>query len=212
MRLQRVGGPAGRFDLQHLNELIVGNNARIYKIAVMQLADDRISGEMVDQQNGASFADFFMSTFLGCRLADNAEIQTKQFMDSTMNWVNESAPNAESRARFATALVAYMNTPADTFQATEFAETYLDPELQDDFLDAIPQEVRTGIISKSMALIPGKGMGLRMYGSGVVISASASALESGSLEILSEDAQSTTLRVHGSLQRYGLGTAPKVQQ
>lgn len=212
MRLTRVGGTGGHFDLQHLNELIVGNNARIYKIAVIHVIEGAIIGEMVDQQNGKSFADFFMSTFLGCRLADNSEVQTKQFMNSAMDWVNEAVPKAESRARYATALIAYMNAPADTFQATEFADTYLDPEHRDDFIGAIPDEISNNVISKAMKLVPGNGEGLRMYGSGVVISASAEALKSGALEVLSEESDSTTIRVRGSLQRYGLGVAPKYQR
>lgn len=64
MRLQRVGdGADGHFDLEHLNELIVGNNSRVYKIAVLRPTSTHapLAGQMVDQQNGVAFADFFMS-------------------------------------------------------------------------------------------------------------------------------------------------------
>lgn len=210
MRLKRVGdSETGRFDLEHLDELIVGNNSRIYKIALLSANDNQVTGQMVDQQNGVAFADFFMSTFLGCRLADNSEVQTKQFMQSTMGWLNTSITDEVVQSRYATALVAYMASPAPTFQASEFADRFLDPEDRDDFLDALPQDVSSVVISKDLALVPGHGSGLRMYAPGIVISASASALDKGDLEILSEDQGSTTIRIRGSIKKYGLGSAPK---
>ncbi|TQL45045.1 nucleoid associated protein NdpA [Homoserinimonas aerilata] len=210
MRLRRVGDEAtGRFDLQHLNELIVGNNSRIYKIALLSEATGGVAGDMVDQQNGVAFADFFMSAFLGCRLADNSEVQTRQFMQSAMNWVNKSVPSESDQARYATALIAYMGSPATSFQATEFADQFLEAEVRDDFVRSLPDDVATSVVNKDLALVPGQGAGLRMYAPGVVVSASAVALERGDLEILSEEGQSTTIRIRGSLKRYGLGSAPK---
>ncbi|MFC9984698.1 nucleoid-associated protein [Microbacterium keratanolyticum] len=210
MRLKRVGdSETGRFDLEHLNELIVGNNSRIYKIALLRAHAAQITGQMVDQQNGVAFADFFMSTFLGCRLADNSEIQTKQFMQSTMGWLNASIADEALQSRYATALLAYMSSPAPTFQASDFADRFLEPEDRDDFLDALPEDVSSAVISKDLALVPGHGSGLRMYAPGIVVSASASALDNGDLEILSEDRGSTTIRIRGSIKKYGLGSAPR---
>jgi hypothetical protein len=62
----------------------LSHHARIYKIAILQNIEDYLVGEMLDQQNGVNFADFFMSAFLGCRLADDAEVRTKQFTDSSL--------------------------------------------------------------------------------------------------------------------------------
>lgn len=210
MRLKRVGGDAsGRFDLEHLNELIVGNNSRIYKIAKLSANQDGVSGQMVDQQNGIAFADFFMSSFLGCRLADNSEIRTRQFMQSAMGWVNREVGSEVLQSRYATAVVAYMASPEPTFQASDFADRFLEPEDRDGFLDALPEEISSSVITKDLSLVPGQGAGLRMYAPGVVISASASALNRGDVEIISEDHEGTTIRIRGSLKKYGLGSAPK---
>lgn len=210
MRLRRVGDSStGRFDLEHLNELIVGNNSRVYKVAILRDAGGGLEGQMVDRQNGVSFAEFFMSTFLGCRLADEAEIQTRQFMNSAMNWVNGSVEEEHLQARYATALLAYMQTPASTFQADEFAETHLEPEHRDSFVDSLPEEVASSVITKDLALVPGRAGGIRMYANGVIVSASASAITGGYLEIVSEDQVGTTIRIRGSMKKYGLGSAPK---
>ncbi|MHA6669603.1 nucleoid-associated protein [Homoserinimonas sp. A447] len=209
MRLQRIGDDTtGHFDLEHLDELIVGNNSRVYKIAMLREADGTVLGEMVDQQNGVAFADFFLAAFLGCRLADSAEIQTKHFMDSTMAYINKHVIDEEKRGRYATALVAYMSTPAETFQASEFADQFLEAEDRDVFAHSLPEHVSGAVIAKNLALVPGQGAGLRLYGSGVVISASAIALERGAIAVTEEDGQ-TIVRVAGALKRYGLGAAPK---
>ncbi|MFJ4253512.1 nucleoid-associated protein [Microbacterium sp. NPDC090003] len=210
MRLRRVGDQAtGRFDLEHLNELIVGNNSRIYKIALLSVVGGSVVGQMVDQQNGVAFADFFMSSFLGCHLADSSEVQTKQFMQSTMTWVNNVVDDEGRQSRYATALLAYMASPEPTFQASDFAERFLEAEDRDSFVDSLPDDVSASVINKDLSLVPGHGAGLRMYAPGVVVSASATALDRGDLEILSEHSGSTTIRIRGSLKKYGLGTAPK---
>ena len=211
MRLQRVGDSrTGHFDLEHLNELIVGNNSRVYKIAVLRdVGAGLLSGEMVDQQNGVAFADFFMTSFLGCRLDDISEVRTKQFVDAALGYVNNEIHDEAKQARYATALVAYMSSPADTFQAAEFADQFLEVDDRDDFVHALPADVAGAVISKNMSLVPGQGSGLRIYGAGIVISASASALGRGALEIISETSQETVLRIKGSLTKYGLGNGPK---
>jgi nucleoid-associated protein YejK len=211
MRLQRVSDSQGdHFDLEHLNELIVGNNSRVYKIAVLNIAEaGSLIGRMVDQQNGAAFADFFMSSFLGCRLADNAEIQTKQFMESAMTYINSHVADEETRARYATALVAYMSSPAESFQASEFSEQFLEIEDRDAFVHSLPEQVASSVIGKNLSLVPGRGAGLRLYGAGVTVSASASALERGALQIVSDQAGETVIRITGPLSKYGLGSAPK---
>ena len=210
MRLQRVGDQAtGYFDLEHLDELIVGNNSRVYKIAVLQEVGDFLAGQMVDQQNGVAFADFFMSTFLGCRLSDDSEIQTRQFMKSSFEFVNNRIADEEKQGRYATALVAYISSPATTFQASEFAGQFLEAEDRDEFVRALPDSLAHSVINKNLALVPGHGSGLRLYGAGVVVSASAAALERGALEIVSEQDGQTVVRITGSLKKFGLGNAPK---
>lgn len=210
MRLQRVGNSStGHFDLEHLNELIVGNNSRVYKIAVLRAANGSLAGEMVDQQNGVAFADFFMTSFLGCRLADNSEVRTKQFMEAALDYVNKEVRDEAKQARYATALVAYMASPADTFQAAEFADQFLEVDDRDDFVHSLPTDLSNAVITKNMSLVPGQGAGLRIYGAGIVISASANALNRGALQVISETDSETVIRVKGSLTKYGLGAGPK---
>ncbi|MGJ0383717.1 nucleoid-associated protein [Paenarthrobacter nicotinovorans] len=212
MRLRRDES-TGRLDLEHLNELIVGHNSRIYKIAVMELADDdTIIGQMVDQQNGVMYADFFLHEFLGCQLADRAEIQTKTFMDAAIRHFNESITDPEKAARYAGALSAYMHAPGADFQAGAFADDYLEADDRDDFLDAIPESVGDNVIRKDMSLVAGKGAGVRIIGHGFTVVASNEAFETGKITVTKDETGETVIRLSGDLRQMNFGPLPKSSQ
>ncbi|MDO8122670.1 nucleoid-associated protein [Isoptericola sp. b490] len=210
MQLEQVlDGGTLHFDLRHLDELIIGNNSRVYKIALLHKAEGGVAGEMVDQQNGVAFAAFFLSAFLGCRLAENAEIETKKFVDSALAFANREGLDPAKRARYATAVVAYVQSPADTLEAAKFADDFLDVSDRDDFLGAMPASLVGRVVAKDATLVPGHGAGLRIYGDGIVVSASADALERGALEVLADDDGATVIRLTGAVRRYGLVGAPR---
>ena len=165
---------------------------------------------MVDQQNGVAFADFFLTNFLGCKLADDAEVQTKQFMDAALTFINTGVADQALKARYAGAVVAYMQSPADTFQAAEFADQFLEVDDRDDFIAALPDAVTTAVISKNMSLVAGHGSGLKFYGPGVVITASNEALESGAIQVETDATTGvTTITVSGDVRKVSFGSAPK---
>jgi len=200
----------GRLDLEHLAELIVGHNSKIYKVAVLNLADDgTVVGRMVDQQNGAMYADFFLADFLGCRLADRAEVQTKAFMDSAMKHFNDDIGDPEKATRYAAALSTYMHTPANDFQPSEFAATYLEPRDRDSFLGSIPESVGDNVIRKDLKLVTGGGQGIKFVGQGFTIVASQESLASGNLEVSTAEDGSTVLKLNGQLKKIGFGSLPK---
>ncbi|WP_405475680.1 nucleoid-associated protein [Paenarthrobacter ilicis] len=212
MRLRR-DETSGRLDLEHLNELIVGHNSRIYKIALMEIADDdTVIGQMVDQQNGVMYADFFLFDFLGCQLADKAEVQTKIFMDSAIKHFNEGMDDPQKAARYAGALSAYMHAPGADFQPSVFADEYLDPDDRDDFLDAIPDEVGDSVIRKDMSLVAGKGAGVRIVGHGFTVVASSEAFESGKIAVSKDQNGETIIRLSGDLRQMNFGSLPKSSQ
>lgn len=210
MQLKQVNtGGLSHFDLEHLDELIIGNNSKVYKIAVLEKSHDGIFGEMVDQQNGVGFASFFLVNFLGCKLLENAEIQTKDFTDAALKFVNDEHLHPVKRARYATALIAYIQSPEETIVPDEFADRFLDPEDRDEFVSRLPETVAGREISKDTRLIPGQGGALRFYGNGIVVSASAEALERGALEVLSEEEGATVIRLTEPVRRLGLVSAPR---
>lgn len=209
MRLRRDEN-SGRLDLEHLNELIVGQNSKIYKVAVMHLADNgSVVGQMVDQQNGVQYADFFLSGFLGCQLADKAELQTKVFMESAIAHFNAQLNDPVKAARYAGALTAYMHAPAADFQPSKFADEFLEPEDRDDFLDAIPDSVGDGVIRKDLKLLTGGGSGVRIIGHGFTVVASNEAFTSGNIAVTQTDDGATIIKLSGDVTRMTFGSVPK---
>lgn len=212
MRLRR-DEDTGRLDLEHLNELIVGQNSKIYKVAVMDLADDgTLIGQMVDQQNGVMYADFFLSNFLGCQLADKAELQTKVFMESAIKHFNEQLDDPVKASRYAGALSAYMHAPAADFQPSVFADDFLEPQDRDDFLAAIPESVGDGVIRKDFKLVAGGGSGVRIVGHGFTVVASNEAFASGSISVSKSDNGDTVVKLSGDLKQISFGALPKSSQ
>lgn len=208
MRLRRDPS-TGRLDLEHLDELIVGDNSRVYKIAVMEVADDdTIMGQMVDQQNGVMYADFFLADFLGCELADMAEIQTKVFMETAIKHFNADRDPLKA-ARYAGALFSYMHAPDEDFQPSVFADNFLDAEDRDEFLEAIPESVGDTVIRKDMKLVPGKGSGLRIVGQGFTVVVSNEAFESGAITVSEEDSGETVIRLSGEVKQWNFGSLPQ---
>lgn len=209
MRLRRDEG-SGRLDLEHLNELIVGQNSKIYKVAIMELADDgSVVGQMVDQQNGVQYADFFLAGFLGCQLADKAELQTKVFMESAIAHFNGQLNNPVKASRYAGALSAYMHAPAEEFQPSEFADEFLEPEDRDDFLAAIPDSVGDAVIRKEFKLLAGGGSGVRIIGHGFTVVASSEAFSSGSISVTQSEDGATVIKLSGDVTKMTFGAVPK---
>jgi hypothetical protein len=212
MRLRR-DEDSGRLDLEHLNELIVGQNSKIYKVAVMDLADDgTVIGQMVDQQNGVMYADFFLANFLGCQLADKAELQTKVFMESAIKHFNEQLSDPVKASRYAGALSAYMHAPTEDFQPSVFADDFLEPQDRDDFLAAIPDSVGDGVIRKDFKLIAGGGSGVRIIGHGFTVVASSEAFASGNISVSKSDNGDTVIKLSGDLKQMTFGALPKSSQ
>lgn len=209
MRLKRDDG-TGRFDLEHLNELIVGQNSKIYKVAVMSLNDEGlVVGQLVDQQNGVKFADFFLSAFLGCQLADRAEVQTKTFMDYAIKHFNDNLGDPAKASRYAGALSAYMYAPGEDFQPSVFADNFLEAEDRDEFLDSMPDSIGDRVIRKDLKLVAGGGSGVRIIGQGFAVTASNEAFSSGAIMVDTLATGETVIRLSGELKRVAFGAIPK---
>ncbi|WP_426734427.1 nucleoid-associated protein [Glutamicibacter sp. 2E12] len=211
MRL-RHDESTGRLDLEHLNELIVGHNSKIYKVALLNLSDEEsLVGVMVDRQNGVAYADFFLTKFLGCTLADRSEVQTKIFMESSMKHFNDIEDPVKA-ARYASALTSYMQTPSKDFQSSVFADTYLDVEDRDHYLDSIPHTVGDSVIRKDLKLISGGGHGVKFIGQGFTLVASQESLAAGNIRVTKSEDGSTVIKLNGQLKQIGFGSVPKSSQ
>lgn len=186
VRMRHHGTPGHvEFDVEHIAELIVGKNSRVYKIALLWVrADDgAVVGKMVDKQNGAGYADYFLHRFLGMQLRFNAEKLTRDLMDAASKHINANvAP--EKRTRYTRALVALMESPENELSGTQFLMRHIDPEDQDDFAAALPHEVLSPF-RKDTTLVKSRigGIVLDLQNGEVQVKATSHAMENGGVEV-----------------------------
>jgi hypothetical protein len=134
-RIQTVEGRT-IVDLEHLRDLTLTDKTKVFKtslFAVMGKAKpkaDSIFGHVSDDQRGsettAGVANFFLGTFLGCRLRDSPERATFAFVQGVDAFVNNDVVNAEKRGRYQVALLASMQDNSVEVRPRSFANAHID--------------------------------------------------------------------------------------
>lgn len=212
VRLRHTGEGANlEFQVEHLTELIMGQNSRVYKIAMFWLnSDDRLVGLMVDKQNGASYADYFLEEFLGCELTHSAEKQVQSFVKALDRLVNDPNLSSEKRTRYATAAVALLESPSERVRPSQFIADFLDPEDRDAFAHSLPTTIANVDFPKDTTLVRSQIGGLRMHmNSGVTISATPDKWEDGTLVVEPDAPDGPRVIVNGEPDNLRFGKPPK---
>lgn len=209
MRLRQTVGENGEviFEAEHLNELILGRRAQVFKIALAWNSPDtgNLVGLMVDRQNGHGFADYFLDQFLGFELVHPAEKLVETFVTSLTRHINTSQYEPEKKARYLGALAAVLESPAPTLNPTSFISTFIDRPDRDAVVSDLPTQVANLEFQKDTTLVQNMIGGLRVTtDSGVDIRASANAVDSGTIEVADD-----RVIVHGAPSNFGLGRAPR---
>jgi hypothetical protein len=198
------------FQVEHLTELIMGQNSRVYKIGLFWIDDaDQLVGLMVDKQNGVSFADYFLQQFLGCDLKHRAEVQTEDFVKALTKFINSPLISEEKRGRYATAAVAVLESPAPQLNPTSFISEFLDAEDRDVFSESLPSQIRSSTFAKDTRLVRSQIGGLKLKtSSGVTITASSEAMQNGTVTVDSDSPEGPRIIVRGSTDSYRLSRPP----
>lgn len=191
VRMRHHGAPGSvAFDVEHIGELIVGKNSRVYKIAMLWARDDgTVVGKMVDKQNGVAYADYFLHEFLGMELRFNSEKLTRDLMDSASKHINAKV-DPDKKVRYTRALVALLESPNDEVNTNQFLTQFIDPEDRDDFAASLPAEVRSAF-RKDTTLVRSRigGIVLDLQNGEVQVRATRNAFDNGSVEVDPEKKQ-----------------------
>jgi len=206
MRLQQVIDENGEvaFVAEHLNELILGQKAQVYKIALVWMNDsDRLTGLMVDRQNGVGYAEYFLN-YLGFDLVHQAEKLVQEFTKGMTTHINTSDYSPEKKGRYLSALAAVLQSPSPRLNPGAFIREFIDPEDRHLAHASLPTQVANMEFRKDTTLVHNLIGGLKLStDNGVTISASSSAIESGVIEVNDEE-----IVVHAPASGYKLGKAP----
>ncbi|MGV3720553.1 MAG: nucleoid-associated protein [Actinomycetota bacterium] len=127
----RVGGRS-TFDLTLLRDLVLNNHTRVFKAALFQRqdGDGPLIGLVSDKQRGSDprspMANFFLSQFLGCKLADTPNVRTRDFYTLVEQFINEHVTDPERQARYHMALLTELTNSEETVAPEEFASSHFE--------------------------------------------------------------------------------------
>ncbi|MCH1867092.1 nucleoid-associated protein [Nocardioides sp. CFH 31398] len=190
VRLQQSGTAQHvAFRVEHISELIVGANSKVYKIAVLWFDEfsKQVEGLMVDKQNGVAYAGYFLHEFLEMSLRHRAEVTTKEFLEAVNKFVQGSNFSAEKKLRYTGALAATLESPNPQVDPTNFIRTFIDKDDRDALAQSLPQQAKAPF-TKDTKLVQSRigGVQLRFGRDGqnlVQIRASQEALDQDMLEV-----------------------------
>lgn len=207
MRMISSGkGSAQTINLELLNDVIVGDNSKVFKIAVLRLSSTGglIEGDMVDKQNGVSFADFFLVDFLGCKLKDAGEILTKIFVDRSFTYFNQSIDDADTKQQYSRALHVALENQQSDIDINAFIENNIKPGDQDSYEEALGTELVNSIFTKDLRSVRGGAEALRYYfpKEGASLTVPAEAIDSGQVTVKPLDDGSTEIKIKSNEMNY----------
>lgn len=133
-------------DLEFLRDLTLTDKTKVFKTSLLvagpgRLGAGAIVGRVSDDQRGAhttaGVASFFLGTFLGCRLKDNPEKVTLEFVRAVDAFINEHVQSPERRGRYQVALLATMQDQTAEIRPRSFAQAHLDTADRPALLDRV---------------------------------------------------------------------------
>jgi hypothetical protein len=149
-----------RVDIDFLTDLFVTDGTKVFKIGVFSADDIKkngsLAGTVVDEQSrGHEIARYFMTGFLGCNFSQRPAEQTENFMKGAEEFINSAhVPDAETKARYTTALLGALQSQAKDISVVKFATDHLDSTDRDAFLGHMQgRGLGQGLIKKDLTLV-----------------------------------------------------------
>ena len=138
---QSLKGGKTFFDVQQLNDLLLTQKTRVFKIGVFLDQKDGISVRAADNQQGfnprTGIAGFFLKKFLGCKLANEPRVVTKTFFDATERFINTHISDPVLKAKYHVALLAEMQSNKTAISPATFARQHLELDDRQAFITSL---------------------------------------------------------------------------
>lgn len=143
------------YSVEYLKDLFLTGRTRVFKVAVFTLAkEDLLAGWVSDPQSkGSEVADFFLGTFLECRLAKDPKVATKKFHTEAERFINEHVADPETKMRYETAVIAELNGNATEVNLRGFANNNLEVADRNPFVRALQEAGVEAAFVKDIQLV-----------------------------------------------------------
>lgn len=201
--------------LNYLSGVLFGDSQRLIKIAFLVELDPirdkqccpddfviKVYDHVMQNSSDKGAAAYFYRTFLGCRIASNAEKQTKEFFEITRDFIyGIEAWDSIQKEEYYNDSLSFFRGNDEIIEPRSFAERIFPVELQDSFVARCRERGIDGAFSKDTSQIRNRIKKRTLKFSSnlkIDITGSPEAIDSG-IRIEREDAEWTTLKILGRL-------------
>ena len=157
---QSTHGGLRTFNVSLIRDLILTRKTKLFKVGFFLSSDEGgdPDGTACDEQRGyrptTEVAGFFLTSFLGCRLAEDPRISTKRFFLATQEFFNEQIADPVERTKAVTHLLSELTNQRARINLKDFARDNLPLELRQPFINHLEQAgFRAQTIVKNTELI-----------------------------------------------------------
>jgi hypothetical protein len=116
----------------------------------------KVFDHMMQSSGDGNAAIYFYSTFLKCRLADNAPRKTKQFYEAAREFIDQIEIPQSEKVGLRGDLISYLRGNRATLEPRTFAQDVLPQENQEAFLRKCRDIGMDEAITKDLQLLKGK--------------------------------------------------------
>lgn len=172
---EHIGGQM-TFNIEHVRNLMLTDTTKVFKVGLFVLEGEdvgNLEGIVSDKQRGyqprTEIADFFLAKFLGCQLAEQAEVTTKRFFIAAQEFIND-IPSPERRARYQLALLAELGSNRTTVRVASFASNHLAENDRAAFVQRMDENAIPRVLDKDTSRIQSQLQKIQMdFESGILV-------------------------------------------
>jgi hypothetical protein len=155
--------------LTYVNDMVLGDSQRLIKIAFFiedscpdggssrgRAPEDfsvKVFDHLMQTSGNGDAAAYFYSSFLKCRLSNNAARQTKQFFEAVHSFIDEMPVSPADRVGYHGDLISYFRQNRETIEPRTFARDVLPQAHQGAFTRKCRDEGISDAFSKDLDLV-----------------------------------------------------------
>ena len=159
---RREGRPT--YDILHLRDLILTEKTKLFKVGLFfngGLEDLGYEGKICDNQlpftPNREVAAFFLTSFLGCRLAGDPKVKTKEFFVVSQEFFNEKIEDPIVQTKYNLHLLSYISNERRVINPRIFAQANINTTHRQQYENYLKEKgVQISDIIRDISLIEKK--------------------------------------------------------
>jgi hypothetical protein len=152
------------YDILHLRDLILTEKTKLFKIGLFfneGLEEFGYEGKICDNQlsftPNKEVAAFFLTSFLGCRLAGDPRVETKEFFISSQKFIKEKIEDPILQIKYNLHLLSYISNERRVINPRIFARANIGTTHQQQYINHLEENgIKIADIIRDTSLIEHK--------------------------------------------------------